>query len=1005
MARRTPDVQKGLLNTHSGSEAIAVDSPAWFGWLVEHRIFRFTSLAGFFTARREQRVSGWYWYAYRRQHGSLRCAYLGKAEELTLARLTEIADRLNAPPAPEPLTAVAPPAQRFLLTTKMTLPSLSPSLVARPRLIATLQKHAACKLLLVTGPAGSGKTTLLSTWLRTLSCPVAWLSLDEGDNELARFWSYTLAALQRHTPNFATHLLTLLPALQAETSEPFLILLVNALATLPGEIVLVLDDYHLLTSLFVQESVAFLLEHAPEQLRLIIASRSLPSLPLPRLRAHGLLAELSFADLRFTRQETEELLRKLAGIEDHSSEEISRLLASTEGWVTGITLAALTGRAAQSEVTSTPGPQWDNHAAFEYLASEVLARQPEQVRDFLLSSSILERFNGDLCDAVTLHKNSQSLLRQLEQGNLFLSPLDECRLWYRYHQLFADFLRNHLDQIHPGRAEALYCRAAAWYARQDMPVEAIEYALRAHDFALVVYLIEKYGRDMLMRHEILALRTWVRSLPEAVVFAHPRLCIYAAWALLHTSPALPLEGYLCAAEQGLVRDHTSDGQRRSLCGEIAAIRARVAIYQNRTEQSVAFAHQALLQLADDDDAGRGEVALSLGATYEVRGDTREAEKAYHEAIERNRSSGNLRAEMLAIRSLALLYVDQGKLQQARKLYQDSLEYVLQTQQDHLPPVGFVYVGLAELFYEWNDLDAAERHVREGITLGQRGGDIKIWLLGYIWLIYTAHARGERERCWSLFAEAERLAGQANFQRGVGLLNSVRLRFYTFQGKVEPLLDWLQKCGLDPSSKPDPLYEYEYQQLAQALIARDEPDRALPILRCLLEWASHSRRPGRKISLLLDMARAYEQQKANDLALETLAEALALAEPQGYIRTFIDEGAQVAALLRKLHRSSRLGTHRGSPYSPGYLKQLLAVFSCEQESQDDRENLNSLPEQLSARELDVLRLLVAGHSNAEIATELVIGLNTVKTHLKNIYGKLGVRNRIQATASAHALRML
>lgn len=1003
MARTTPRVQQGRLKIQHGSQAIVVDSPAWFSWLAEHRIFRFTSPAGTFTARREPRAAGWYWYAYRRQHGSLRSAYLGKTEELTLLRLTEVANGLSSAPVPAS-PAVGTPEPRFLLTTKMTPPPLSPSLVARPRLFASLRKHVAWKLFLVTGPAGSGKTTLLSTWLRELSCPVAWLSLDEGDNDLARFWRYMLAALQKQVPGFATQLLTLLPTLQGETLEPFLTLLINALATLPGEIVLVLDDYHLLTSQAVQESVTFLIEHGPDHLRLIVASRTLPSLPLPRLRAHGVLAELGFADLRFTQQETRELLRRLVDIE-LSSEELSRLVASTEGWVTGLTLAALASRASQSGVTSVFESHRENPATFEYLASEVLAHQPEAVRDFLLSSSILDRFNGALCDAVTLHQDSQHLLRQLAQENLFLSPLDEHHLSYRYHQLFAAFLRSHLDQQYPGQAEVLHRRAAAWYTHHGMPVEAIEHALRAHDFALAAHLIEQHGRDMLMRHEVLGLRTWLRALPEEVVSARPCLCIYAAWTLLHTSHTLPVEGYLCAAERSLTSDSIPEAQRRALSGEIAAIRARLAIYQNRTEQSVALAHQALLLLAESDDAVRGEVALSLGATHEVRGETHEAEKAYREAIGHSKNCGNLRAAMLATRSLALLYADQGRLRQACKLYQDGLAYALQTQQEKLPPVGFMYVGLGELCYEWNDLEAAEHHLREGIALGQRGGDVKIWLLGSIGLISTTLARGDREQGRSLFAEAERQARQTHFQRGVAWLQSIRLRFCALQGHVTPLLDWMQEYGLDPAQAPDMLHEDEYQQLAQALIACNEPDRALPILYGLLERVEQAQRFGRKIPLLLDLAHAYERQGASSQTLETLAEALALAEPQGYIRTFLDEGAQIAAPLRTLHQSSRRETQTGTAYPSGYLKQLLALFRHEQTARVSRERAASPPEQLSSRELEVLRLLAAGHSYADIAEMLVIGLNTVKTHVKNIYGKLGARNRTQAIAHARALHLL
>ena len=1000
MARMTARVQQGLLNTHDGTQAIVVDSPAWFAWLNEHRVFRFTSPAGNFTARKEQRAVGWYWYAYRRQHGLLRNAYLGKGEELTLSRLTEIAGILSTA-RESPMGSLH---QQMLLTTKITPPSPSPTTIVRPRLTALLHKHATRKLLLVTGPAGSGKTTLLSSWLYKSPSPVAWVSLDEGDNKLVRFWGYVLAALQKHFPGFADHLLTLLPTLQAETLEPFLVLLINALATLPQTITLVLDDYHLLASQPIHESVAFLLEHMPEQLCLVVASRSLPSLPLARLRARGVLAEFAFADLRFTPQETRELLTRFGG-NLPPDEDSSRLLEQMEGWAAGLTLAAQALSNGQRSNYMRAPAQGDPQTIFEYLASEVLSHQSVQISDFLLHTSILERFTGELCDAVTLEEQSQHLLRQLEHDNLFLSPLDKQHLWYRYHQFFATFLRNRLEQNYPEQIPMLYGRAANWYAQNGMLAEAITYALQAQDFALAAQLIEQQGQDVLMRHEVVMLGTWLHALPEEVIYDHPRLGIYTAWTFLHTSHTGSVERYLCAAEHSLDNAHMAEDECCLLRGEIAAIRARVAIYQNRVAQSVVLARQALSWLSESDYAVRGEAALSLGTASEVLGETQVAEDAYHEAIKLSKQCGNLRATMLALRSLATLYRDQGRLHLARKLYEDGLEYALQTHQEHLPPVGFLYVGLGELFYEWNDLETAEHYLREGITLGQRGGDVKIWLLGYVGLIYTTLAHGKHEQAWAIFAEAERLARQTNFTRGIAWLRLIRPRLSALQGNTVPLLDWAQECELDIDTELDGFYEDEYQQLAHAFIEQNKPSLALQLLRRLLARAELSRKPGLKLALLLNIARAYTQEKSHEHALEALVEALNLAEPQRYVRTFIDEGAQIASLLKRLHQIYQQNRPRAGTYSLEYLKALLSAFHSIDAPQSSQASTKHLVEQLSQREQEVLRLLAIGHSNAEIAEKLIIGLNTVKTHLKNIYGKLGTHNRTQAIAQARTLHLL
>ncbi|HEX6543083.1 MAG TPA: AAA family ATPase, partial [Ktedonobacterales bacterium] len=413
MARTTPNVHQGVLDAREGAQAIVVDSPAWFVWLSRHRVFRFASSVGTLTARKERRAASWYWYAYRRQRGVLRSAYLGKSEEVTLARLMRIASVFHG--ASLQCTASAETAEateeRSLLTTKMTPPMRSSSTIDRPRLLALLRMRDSSRLLLVTGPAGSGKTTLLSAWLREDSRPVAWVSLHEEENDPARFWGYVLAALHMRYPDIAAHTMTLLPTLQDRTMEQFLIPLINALALLPDDLTLVLDDYHVVTNPQVQESVAFLLEHAPARLHLAIASRSLPALPLARLRAQGLLGEVDFDDLRFTREEAAALFQVVTG-HAPEPEQLAHLLGSTEGWATGLYLAALAWDGASASALYPSLPHGNHRYIFDYLASEVLARQPTQMRDFLVQTSILDHVYGPLCDAVLLRDDSQRMLEQ-----------------------------------------------------------------------------------------------------------------------------------------------------------------------------------------------------------------------------------------------------------------------------------------------------------------------------------------------------------------------------------------------------------------------------------------------------------------------------------------------------------------------------------------------------------------------------------------------------------------
>lgn len=1013
MAHNTPRVQQGLLKARDECN-IAVGTPDWYVWLEQNSAFGFACAGGTFTARKESRSGSQYWYAYRRRQGLLHSAYLGKSRDLTLARLSEVAIALaTTSPAQKKsdnharkaVSGRTPLEQDGLLSTKIVLPSVRPSLVERPRLIRRLDEGVMGKLTLVTGPAGAGKTTLLSNWLRQSSLQPAWISLDAGDNDDARFWSYVIAALQRLQAGIASQVLILLSSLQFGSMEAILTPFVNALATLPFDVALVLDDYHLIEAQSVHEALSFVLAHLPSQIHFVIASRSTPPFSLAQMRAQGHLCELDATDLHFTRQEAETFLCDSLR-QPISAEHVSKLVDSTEGWITGLHLAVLA-------LQDCPDPaifiaQTGAHRyTLEYLASEVLARQPGPVQEFLLQTSILEGLNGALCDAITGQTGSNTLLYHLEQENLFLLPLDEARHWYRYHALFSQFLRERLRQEYPALLPELYQRASAWYEQAGLLAEAITYALQAEDFAHAADLIEHVAHATLMRHEIMPLASWLRALPDEVVRTRPRLCIAYAWVHIHIAGPDVVDAYLSSAEcvlNDLVSPGISSHEQQVLRGEIAAIRARAAIYQDAIERSIALSQQALTLLPESETHLRGEVALSLGTSSLVRGDLSSAIPAFNEAISMSQAVGNLRTTMLAVRSLANLYVEQGRLHAAMQLYQETLAIATRISQEELPPLGFMYVGIGELLYEWNDLEDAARYLQKGIECGQRSGDVKIWLIGYIWLTHVRHAQGDIDTAWMLFQQAEALARQANFSRGIVWLEQIRIRLSMMQGDMAPVLRWATTCGIDPAGEPDFLHEYDYYLLAQMLILQDKPAPAIRILTRLLEMEERTGRNGYKITLLLYLALAYTAQAMPEKALDTLARSLTIAASEGYIRTYLDEGARVGVLLKNIRQTLLQKDLPPDACSRAYVDKLLKAFRVHGSASlaDARQ---PLVEPLSQRELEVLRLLAGGLSNQEIADRLIIGLNTIKTHTRHIYEKLEVGSRTQAIARAKSLRIL
>jgi LuxR family transcriptional regulator, maltose regulon positive regulatory protein len=899
-----------------------------------------------------------------------------------------------------------------LLTTKLYIPQAHPNLVPRPRLSERLEEGMRRKLTLISAPAGFGKTTLLSEWRMMHSgdeYPVSWISLDEGDSDLARFLSYFVAALQTISEGIGEAALASLRSPQPPPIESVLTALINEVAAIPNDFALVLDDYHLIEAEPIHSAIAFLLEHLPPRMHLVIASRTEPPLPLSRLRARNQLTELRATDLRFTTGETAAFLEGLMGLE-LSAEDIEALERRTEGWIVGLQLAALSMQSREDTSGFIEAFTGTNRYVLDYLADEVLQMQPEQVQTFLLQTSILDRLTGPLCDAVIGQSNGQAMLEGLEHANLFLVPLDQERRWYRYHHLFSDFLRSRLRRIQPKRVPELHRRAAGWYEEHGAITEAVGHALAAEDFERAARLVEQTRAAMITRDELNTLLGWLKALPDELVRSRPPLCLAYAWVLVLTGQVDAVEARLRDAEFALDAGSAEPEERDRVLGETAAARAEVARMRGDMPRAIELSHQALEILPEDTLLLRSVVALNLGSAYWISGDTTAASQASSEATVLSQAAGNIYVTLVALRGLALVKAAQGRLREAAELYRRALRLGPERGYELLPVMGYVYVGLGELLREWNDLEAASHFLTEGIELCKQGGLVVPLPDGYISLSRVKQAREDTAGAFATVQEAEQLMRRHNISLLVAKLAAHRARLSLAQGDVEAIARWAGESDLGVDDELSFQREFEHTTLARVLIAQDKTGEAQQLLERLLAAAGADERVGSLIEILA--LRALALQAASDMggAVNALARALSLAEPEGYVRVFADEGAPMAALLPKVLEAQKEGGL--APTSPNisrkYVGKLLAAIKARTASPTGMSlsaTAGSLVEALSERELEVLRLVALGASNREIARKLFISLSTVKTHINNIYRKLEVRTRTQAVARARELKLL
>ncbi|MBU0494358.1 MAG: LuxR C-terminal-related transcriptional regulator [Chloroflexi bacterium] len=919
----------------------------------------------------------------------------------------------------------------LLLITKLGIPPARLALVSRPRLIEGLDAGLlrAPGVTLISAPAGYGKTTLLSAWLHTLialppspfqgegpGVRVAWLSLDEGDNDRPRLLAYLVAALQGVQAGIGEPLLAALqpagmPGAPQPATETLLTGLINEIAAVPARLVLVLDDYHLITAQPIHDALAFLIDHLPGNLYLVIATRADPPLPIARLRARGQLTELRQADLRFTPDEAAEFLRRVMGL-PLSTGDVTALASRTEGWIAGLQLAALSMRGLDDVGTFVQAFAGSDRYVLDYLAEEVLQRQPAHVQAFLLQTSVLDRLTGPLCEAVrfgyaeTLSSSfgtavlreqkpgigerldsAPRMLEHLEHENLFITSLDNRREWYRYHRLWADLLRKRLhDQVGPQGTATLHRRASAWYEGHDLLEEAIRHALAAGDMARAAGLVEQAAETTLMRSEIATFLGWVEALPDEAVRARPLLCAWHAGALL-------LNGSPLEVVEARLRD-AGEGDAGAPVGAAVVFRGLIAVVQGDRESGIELARQALALLPAESAFLRGMAANTLGMAHVLAGDTDAAIQAFEEAARIAERGGNVMFAVAALCNLAGLAVDRGQLHRAAAGYRRALELATdaQGQGRRWPVASRALLGLGALAQEWNDLDAAARHFQEGLELSKQYAEIGA-LFCCLHLARVRQMQGDVDSAEDLLLQARRIAVQYDAtEMDDRLVDLAQVRVWLAQGNVAAAARWADDTTASVLALPE-LREGEDLTRARVRLAQSRGDDALTLLEPLLHAAEKRGRMRRVVELLALHALAFQSQGDAEGALAPLARSLTLAEPEGYIRTFVDEGPPMATLLRQ-------AAMRG--IAPAYVGQLLAAFEA---SEPETIPTQPLVEPLSERELEVLGLIAQGLSNREIAGRLVISLSTVKGHTANIYGKLGVNSRTQAVAQARALGIL
>jgi LuxR family maltose regulon positive regulatory protein len=901
-----------------------------------------------------------------------------------------------------------------LLESKYGVPGRRPNAVARPRLDERLDAAWRSPLTVLSAPAGFGKTTVLTEWLATFgpgAPAVAWVSLDERDNDAALFWTYVVTAIGKAVEDVGGAALGLLDSSPPAT-EAALAALLNDVGGLNRDLLLVLDDYHLVEAAEVHEGMTFLLAHQPPQLHVVLATRTDPPLPLARMRARGQLSEVRAADLRFTVEESAAYLNDGMGFRLGEG-DVTALDRRTEGWIAALQLAALSMRGRSDVSAFIAGFAGDDRYVVDYLGEEVLARQPPDVREFLLQTSILERLTGPLCDAVTGRPGGKATLVALDRANMFVVPLDDRRQWYRYHHLFADVLRAHLHDEQPERVAELHARASAWFEANGDTSQAVSHALAGGDSGRAADLMELAVRTMLRDRREAEIALWVRALPDDVVRRRPVLGVGFVAALAQVSNFDTVGQRLSDVERSVRAEDGSWPPQpppdlivvdrvayRSLPAQIHLYRAALDLAGGNLEGTVRQAREALSLAPPDDALTRASASALQGLASLTAGDLSRAHAAYTRTVAELTSVGFLADVLGCCITLGDIHQTQGQLGDALRTYQSALGLApLQAGGDPLRGTADMRVGIAGVLLERDDLAAAGEHLDVNHRLGDHIG---LPQNPYRWRVAMARlreAQGDLDEALQLLDEADRVYN-GDYNPNVRPVPAVRARLQLRRGELDEVEAWARERHLSPDDELSYLREYEHVTLARLLLARHHSERdaraledALELLGRLLAAAQDGGRVGSVLEVLILQALAHQGQNDMDAALGALQRAVRLAQPEGYVRLFAEEGATMAALLKALPKQATV---------TGYVRRLLAATT---RTKHRPARGKALVEPLSDRELDVLRLLGTDLDGPDIARALSVSLSTVRTHTRNIYAKLGVTSRRAAVRQAHDLNLL
>ena len=901
-----------------------------------------------------------------------------------------------------------------LLATKLHRPGLPPRRLEREQVLRQLNEglEAGRQITLVSAPAGFGKTVCVGEWIQSLECPVAWLSLDPPDDDPGRFFTYLMAALQQVEPGIGGEVYPILLAGQLPPREILASTLINDLQSLKDRFLLVLDDFQVIQDGFILEVLQDLLEHLPPPLHLVLVTREEPSLPLARLRANNRLTEIRLADLRFTQAEAEAFLNQAMQLR-LSPGDVAALESRTEGWVVGLHLAGLSLRDREDASAFIAGLSGSHRFIFDYLTEEVLARQPQEVQDFLLQTSILERLNGDLCEAVTGRADSRLVLERLYAANLFLSPLDDEGHWYRYHRLFADLLRDRQAALMKSDLPDGHRRASRWYAAAGMIDEAIRHALAAADYELAVSLIENHAMDMLMQWHVKTVDGWMQAIPPEWCARSPRANLAFAWLMLMRGSPEKAAPYL-ARLGGQFDASGQESMEPSLRARWLALQSMLLNAQGRAQESLQLCRQALEILPPADDQARIMIDLGLANACQQLGDYTRAGEVFQELIRLGQATGNAVSELLGTSALGLLAIQHGQLHFAYDLASAAVGRVERA--GSLPPICMsIYGEIAVIHYQWHQLEQAHHFFQRAIQLGVLSGYPDAELFYSVILSRLFQIQGDLEAAARQIRQAVDLmkVQTAAVVREEVISQQVRIHLAegdplaaerALKGYGGPFKEGISLSTIEARpSQPSQAVLYISALRILLYRARSELDPAelkpgIALADKLIEAALQGGFVPFALELLQVRAQLHAALGDEFAGRADIRRALELGQPEDYISIFVEEGPVVAAVLDALLAEPRTGK-----VTPEYIRRIRSAFQLASPPAAPAAPPSG-PALLTARELEVLCLMAAGLKYGEIAAKLVVSLNTVRSHVKAIYGKLGVDNRTHAAETGRRMHL-